>query len=459
MKRAGILTVGGDTPALNALIRAIRDALRDLGFKTIYGFEGGFWGLIANIYKGNIIRTAIDETEGGTFLSSLRERPVIPPEEMAKIQNLPPAERRYKIKWWKTKLRGALNTIKELQLDLLVIIGGDGTASATRAFIEEIKKAKLNCEVIFVPRTIDNDLATDTRLYFNGEVFTVPLCPGYPTAALNVAREAKTLQTTATSTHRIFTMQIMGRDAGWLALAATAGRAEIVLIPEVNIVTNPKLNEENKQKTKKEFKAEISIDHFFELVIERTKRNKPPHLIIGVSEGIFLDGSQIYATQYGKRKLGGAGDEIARRIIEFLKNGALNIVAYPNTRNGKNYPMVRKIGVRHHDTAYGPRKGPPSKYDIMLAYILGYYGITKMIQDGIFEHMPTLREVVNLKELTERAQSPKEAMKIIQFIHIRNTRQHFVNPYAFYDLPNLSSSSAMDYFLYTILHEEGKSYP
>jgi len=459
MKRAGILTVGGDTPALNALLKAIRDALRDLGFKIIYGFEGGFWGLITNIHRGNIIRTAIDETEGGTFLSSLRETPVIPPKEMSRIKKLPPDERRYKIRWWKAKLRGALNTIKELKIDLLVIIGGDGTASATRAFIEEIKKAKLNCKVIFIPRTIDNDLATDTRLYYNGKVFNVTLCPGYPSAALRVAQQAKTLKTTAASTHRIFTTQIMGRDAGWLALAATAGWAEIVLIPEVNIVTDSQLNGRNKQNKGKKFEAEISIDHFFESVVEKTKRNQPPHLIIGVSEGIFLDGSQIYATQYGERKLGGAGDEIARRIIEFLKNGALDIIAYPNTRNGKKYPMVRRIEARHHDTAYDPRKGSPSKYDIMLARILGYHGITKMIEDEIFEHMPTLREVVSLQELIERNKSPKEAAELIQFVHIANTKQQFVNPRDFYDLSDLTSSSAMDHFLYLILHEEGKSYP
>jgi len=95
----------------------------------------------------------------------------------------------------------------------------------------------------------------------------------------------------------------------------------------------------------------------------------------------------------------------------------------------------------------------------MLARMLGYYGITKMLQEGIFGHMPTLREVVSLQELIERNKSPKEATELIQFVHIKNTKQHFVNPQDFYDLSDLASSPAMDHFLYLILHEEGKSYP
>jgi 6-phosphofructokinase len=459
MKTAGILTVGGDTPALNALLKAIRDALRNLGFRIIYGFEGGFWGLITNSHKGNIIRTAINEREGGTFLSSLRETPVIPPQELKEIQTFPSKERNQKLALWKAKLQGALNTIKQLKIDLLIIIGGDGTVSATKAFLKEIKKTGLNCKIIFVPRTIDNDLATETELYFNGKVYKIPLCPGYPTAALNVAREAKTLRTTAASTQRIFTMQVMGRDAGWLALAATAGWAEMVLIPEVNLVSDPAKNAQNKKKAEKIFEFEISVERFLKKVVEKTKINNPLHLIISVSEGIFIDGAQIYVSQYGKRKLGGSGDEIARRIMSFLKEGHLNIVAYPNIRNGKKYPLIRQIEVRHHDTAYSPRKGPPSEYDIHLARLLGYYGIIKILKEEAFEHMPVLKQVLSLEELQGQLSSFKEAKEIIRLINIENAHQQFLSPQDFYDLEEFASSPAMDYFLYQILHQEEVSYP
>lgn len=461
MKTAGILTVGGDTPALNALIKFIRDILVNLGFSVIIGFEGGFWGLITNTHKGNIIRQAINEKEGGTFLNSLRETPLPPPNEEERIKNLPEKEKKREILFWKAKLKGAINTIKELKLDLLIIIGGDGTAQVAKRFARELKKNDISCKVIFIPRTIDNDLDTFTRLSYKGTSLEIPLCPGYPTAALNIAREAKTLRTTAESTHRIFTMQVMGRDAGWLALAGSAGWAEVVLIPEVNIVNDPQLNQENKEKLKRNFSYEVSIEEFFEIVVEKTKQNKPFHSIVVVSEGIFIDAQQIYATQYGKRKLGGAGDRIARMIMDYLKNGALDIEAYPNIkrRGNKIPPLKRRIEVRHHDTGYGPRKGPPCQYDLFLAQIIGYFGIEKILKEEAFGHMPTIKEVVSLKELKEIVNNPKEAREMIQLIDIENVKQKFVPVRALYDCSQFTTSPLGDIFLYKLLAQEGVSYP
>ena len=200
-KSVGILTSGGDSPGLNAAIRAIgKSAIGSFGMQVI-GFRDGFRGLVEN-------RTVrLDEAAlsgilivGGTLLGTSRDKP----------HRMPIG----------SKVLDMTDTIVETyykhHLDVLVCLGGGGTHK--NAF--RLQQAGLN--IITLPKTIDNDLAmTDTTLGFD--------------TALSIATDAiDRLHSTAHSHHRIIVVEVMGHNAGWLALGAgIAGGAHVVLIPEI----------------------------------------------------------------------------------------------------------------------------------------------------------------------------------------------------------------------------------
>ncbi len=200
-KSVGILTAGGDSPGLNAAIRAIgKAAIGSFGMQFI-GFRDGFRGLVEN-------RTVrLDESVlsgilivGGTLLGTSRDKP----------HRMPIG----------SKILDMTDTIVETyykhHLDVLVCLGGGGTHK--NAF--RLQKSGLN--VITLPKTIDNDLAmTDTTLGFD--------------TALGIATDAiDRLHSTAHSHHRIIVVEVMGHNAGWLALGAgIAGGAHVILLPEI----------------------------------------------------------------------------------------------------------------------------------------------------------------------------------------------------------------------------------
>ncbi len=200
-KSIGILTAGGDSPGLNAAIRAIgRNALNYPDMQVI-GFRDGFRGLMEN----RTIR--LDEstlsgilTMGGTILGTSRDKP----------RRMPVAD---KILDMTDKM---LETYQKNHLDVLVCIGGGGTHK------NAYHLAQSGLNIITLPKTIDNDLAmTDTSIGFD--------------TALGIATEAiDRLHSTAHSHHRIIVVEIMGHNAGWLALGAgIAGGANVILIPEI----------------------------------------------------------------------------------------------------------------------------------------------------------------------------------------------------------------------------------
>jgi ATP-dependent phosphofructokinase / diphosphate-dependent phosphofructokinase len=197
----GILTSGGDCPGLNAAIRGVvKAAYGQYGIKCI-GILDGFRGLVEN-------RTMVLDdratsnilTDGGTILGTSRDKPHKMPMG-GKILDM---------------TRTAVENAKRLQIDCLVCLGGAGTQkNALR-----LHEAGLN--VLTLPKTIDNDVA-ETDITF-----------GFDTA-LGIATEAiDRLHTTATSHQRAIVVEIMGHNAGWLALGAgIAGGADVVLLPEI----------------------------------------------------------------------------------------------------------------------------------------------------------------------------------------------------------------------------------
>lgn len=200
-KSIGILTSGGDTPGLNAAIRALgKAALQDFNAELI-GFTDGFRGLMENRFV-RLDRQKLSGilSLGGTILGTSRDKPHKMPVggQFLDMTNV------------------ILENYHKNHLDALVCIGGGGTQK------NALKLMDKGMNVITMPKTIDNDVAmTDVTFGFN--------------TALGIATNAiDRLHTTAHSHHRIIVVEIMGHKVGWLALGAgIAGGADVILIPEI----------------------------------------------------------------------------------------------------------------------------------------------------------------------------------------------------------------------------------
>ena len=206
IKKIGILTGGGDCPGLNAVIRSVtRCAIHDYGWE-VWGIEDGFAGLI----EGRIHPLTWDAvagilTHGGTILGTTNKTN---PFLYAKKKKGRQVE-------YKDASHQAMKLFKSGQFDTLVCVGGDGTLSYARRF------AKEGLPIVVIPKTIDNDVPSTER--------TV----GFYTAVHTATESIDKLYTTAASHHRAMVIEVMGRDAGWLALASgLATGASITLIPE-----------------------------------------------------------------------------------------------------------------------------------------------------------------------------------------------------------------------------------
>lgn len=197
----GILTAGGDSPGLNAAIRGVGKAASGAHGMQIIGFRDGFRGLM----QDRTVRLADLElsgilTIGGTILGTSRDKPHRMPigDQVMDMTSV------------------IMDTYRRHNLDALVCLGGGGTQK--NAF--RLMQAGLN--IVTLPKTIDNDVAmTDATIGFD--------------TALGIATEAiDRLHSTAHSHHRIIVVEIMGHNAGWLALGAgIAGGADVILIPEI----------------------------------------------------------------------------------------------------------------------------------------------------------------------------------------------------------------------------------
>ncbi len=200
-KLIGVLTSGGDTPGLNAALRAVGKAAELRHGMQVIGFRDGFRGLMENrtIWLDDRALSGI-LTHGGTILGTSRDKPYAMPVA-GKVLDM-------------TDL--IVENYRKHHLDALVCLGGGGTQKNAH----HLQKAGLN--VVTIPKTIDNDVAmTDVTF-------------GYDTA-LGIATEAvDRLHSTAHSHHRIIVVEVMGHKAGWLALGAgVAGGADVILIPEI----------------------------------------------------------------------------------------------------------------------------------------------------------------------------------------------------------------------------------
>ncbi|MCD7807629.1 MAG: 6-phosphofructokinase [Lachnospiraceae bacterium] len=204
MLRVGMLTSGGDCQALNAAMRGVVKTLLNMSDEPleIYGFLDGYQGLIYSRFK---MLTGKDFsgilTEGGTMLGTSRT----PFKEIEK----PDAN-------GLNKVEAMLQNYYKLQLDCLVILGGNGTHKTANLLREK------GLNIITLPKTIDNDLwGTDMTFGFQ--------------SAVDIATNAiDCIHTTAASHGRVFIVEVMGHKVGWLTLnAGMAGGADIILLPEI----------------------------------------------------------------------------------------------------------------------------------------------------------------------------------------------------------------------------------
>ena len=197
VKCIGILTSGGDAPGMNAAIRAVTRTAIYNGMK-VKGIYRGFKGLVADEIVpfetqnvSNIIQM------GGTILKTARC------DEFKTFEGRKPA----------------IDNIRKHEIDALVVIGGDGTLRGARDLAQEY-----NLPIVGIPGTIDNDLTgTDTTI-------------GYDTALNTIMQSVDKIRDTASSHERLFFIEVMGRDAGFLALnGAIASGAEAAIIPEIEM--------------------------------------------------------------------------------------------------------------------------------------------------------------------------------------------------------------------------------
>ncbi|MCB2217950.1 6-phosphofructokinase [Desulfofustis glycolicus] len=200
-RHIGVLTSGGDSPGLNAAIRAIGKTALDTGRMEVVGFRDGFRGLMENRLL-RLERSMLSSilTLGGTILGTSRDKP------------------------HKMPVGGEMKDMTEVicdnyhrqNLDALICIGGGGTQK--NAF----RLAERGLNILTLPKTIDNDVyGTDVTFGFD--------------TAMEIATEAiDRLHSTAHSHHRIIVVEVMGHNAGWLALGAgIASGADVILIPEI----------------------------------------------------------------------------------------------------------------------------------------------------------------------------------------------------------------------------------
>jgi 6-phosphofructokinase 1 len=291
LKTIGVLTSGGDAPGMNAALRAVTRAAIFNGI-SVKAICRGYKGLINNEiidFKTQNVSNIIQH--GGTIIKTARCQEFQTPEGR--------------------KL--AYDTLKSHNIDALVVLGGDGTFTGAKVFAQEY-----NFPIIGVPCTIDNDLY--------GTDFTI----GYDTALNTVIEAVDKIRDTASSHDRLFFVEVMGRDAGFLALnAAIASGAEAAVIPEIAIKDDllGEVIQNGFRKTKNSsivLVAESEITGGANGVAERVKREYPQYDVRVVILGhIQRGGSPSASDRILASRMGAAAVDA---LIEEQRNLMIGIV-------------------------------------------------------------------------------------------------------------------------------------
>ena len=302
IRRIAVSTGGGDCPGLNAVIRAVVKTATNVYGWEVLGIETGLDGLFGR--GGARVRPLTPANvrgilpQGGTILgTSNRGNPFAMPGEDGR-----PVDRSQEL----------VDRLQELEIDAMVSIGGDGSMRIAQQLMD------LGVGIVGVPKTIDNDLAA-TDVTF-----------GYD-SALHVATEAiDRLHSTAESHHRVMVVEVMGRNAGWIALeSGIAGGADVILLPEIP----------------------YSLDEVVNALVRRA-RGGGKFSIVVVSEGAKpRGGEQLYQTSelgsHGSApRLGGICNSIAQQISDTCGAETRATVLGHLQRGGSPSPFDRILGTR-----------------------------------------------------------------------------------------------------------------
>ncbi len=264
--RIGILTSGGDCPGINATIRGVcKTAINHYGMEVM-GIHSGFQGLLTKdveLLTDKSLSGLLNM--GGTMLGTSREKPF---KKGGLVDGI-------------NKPALIEQNMKDLELDCLVCIGGNGTQKTAA------KMTAIGLNVVSVPKTIDNDVwGTDFSFGFD--------------SAVSIATDAiDRLHSTASSHKRVMVIEVMGHKAGWIALySGMAGGGDVILIPELP----------------------YNIHNISETIINRLKKGKPYSIVV-VAEGIITDGKKHAAEYIAEEIERETGIETRETVLGYIQRG------------------------------------------------------------------------------------------------------------------------------------------
>lgn len=363
MKRIGILTAGGDTPALNATIYGAVERANTQGI-NVFGLQRGYAGLldpkVPHIHLNPLYTTIpeLDPCRGGTLIGSSRS--YIDPDS----NQMDDVRRNY----------------ERMELDGLICIGGDGTINGMQPLAEFTP-------CVLAPKTIDNDLGlnylnesnewvhepteghaqqrseTINRNRIDLEDIINYATPGYATAVYVVAQCVQRLRTTAESHRRIGIVEVMGRHSGYIALGASYGQPDLILIPEVAVDLD---------------KLEQQVREIYEL---------QQHVVIVLGEGVKTsDGLELGASSpsydpAGNVRLSGAADALQEILQNRIEPEFFQKVRTHEPVNSAIF--TRKIG-------HTQRGGRPILFDRFHASQLGGKAV-ELLMEGSSNVVATLQ--------------------------------------------------------------------
>lgn len=324
--RIGLLTAGSDSPGVNAAIRGFGKAVSNAGGIELIGFRDGFAGLLENrsidlLQEGKLSGIL---TEGGTILGTSRLIPEAMSVDGKIVDNT----------------QQVIDQYHQNNLDALVCIGDKSTqASAYR-----LSQAGLN--IVTMPRSAENDVPSTDK------------CIGFDSAREIATQAIDRLHTTATATHRIMIVELLGNAAGWLTLGAgLAAGADVILIPE--------------------------IPYYFDVIIEAITRRKKAgrnFSLVTVAEKArpreLVDFMEMAA-----QKKGGTVEEKEKAIEKIENNYSAQTLLLANR-------LEAATGIDTHITILGSlvRGGTPTAADRLLATQLAEWSL-KMVMEGAFGRM------------------------------------------------------------------------
>ncbi len=324
--RIGVLTGGGDCPGLNAALRGVVYRAHARGHEVL-GFRDGWKGVRDNLTRPLPLADMAEIVgDGGTILGSSRTNPFQKPEDVTKVEA----------------------SLAASGVDALVAIGGDDTLSAALALFRRGGK------VVGVPKTMDNDV--------NGTDWTF----GFDSAASVAMEAAERLRDTARSHHRAIVLEVMGRHAGWVALATgLASGADFTLLPE------------------EPYDEARLMDHVRRAVTARG------YALVVASEGIEIASANSVL---------GTADEFGHELLR--ERGVGSFLA-------KRIEAETGVEARSAQIGHIQRGGPPTLFDRLLSTRLGAHAVD-LVLEGHFGQVAVLRgERVVGVPLEEALKSPK----------------------------------------------------